>query len=221
MSFGCNRNTNLGRERIVTTPGGNLASWPYNNDTLDVSGNDNHGTNVNNCFSLEDEEGNPLSAYKFNGLDQYITCMGTQPFPQSGTIVMNMLLNQWVSYDNFFTNSISTKSNQFRVEWRTNGTFVFYSADASGAGFNMIGTHIFTTGNYFKFSCTWKSGNGVDVLGYLKVYVNDNLVDSVSHLNISAPTNFVNFGIGRGYFASRTLGGIIDYVDFYDYDIYL
>lgn len=52
-----------------------IVDLPFSENAQDISGNDNHGT-VYGATLIEDRNGNPNSAYYFDGMDDYIECTG-------------------------------------------------------------------------------------------------------------------------------------------------
>ena len=58
---------------------GLVASYPFNGDANDYSGNENHGTNYDAILTT-DRFGNPNSAYNFDGIDDYINVSHSSDF---------------------------------------------------------------------------------------------------------------------------------------------
>ena len=57
--------------QVINLDSGLVAFYPFNGNSLDESGNENHG-NVIGAILVEDRFGNPESAFEFDGNDDYI-----------------------------------------------------------------------------------------------------------------------------------------------------
>ena len=58
---------------------GLIAFYPFNGTANDLSGNDHHGT-VNGAILTEDRFGNPDGAFRFDGIDDYISIPNSLDF---------------------------------------------------------------------------------------------------------------------------------------------
>ncbi|HMU46070.1 MAG TPA: PKD domain-containing protein [Chitinophagaceae bacterium] len=91
---------------------GLLAYYPFNGNANDVSGNNNNPT-FNNATLTADRNGNPNSAYQFNGINNYMR------IPNSATLnsTNKISITAWVKVSGFYQglchgNSIITKGDQ-------------------------------------------------------------------------------------------------------------
>jgi hypothetical protein len=81
---------------------GLVAQYDFSGDVLDASGNNLHGT-VNGATLVADRNGNPSSAYSFDGIDDYILI--GDPIPSALQIQNEITLSAWIHVTDYPQNS--------------------------------------------------------------------------------------------------------------------
>ena len=121
---------------------GLLAQYDFSGDALDASGNNNHGT-VNGATLVNDRSGNPLSAYSFDGTDDYIEVTN---FSTSYT---NYSFASWVKIND--TTLSSSLVTQTGVITSNNDTITSFGLQHfyDGSNSTLRARHRDNTGGYF------------------------------------------------------------------------
>ncbi len=198
---------------------GLLVWYPFNGNTNDYSGNNNHGVN-NGATLTTDRFGNVNSAFSFNGSSSYIQLPNIQP-PQ-------ITISFWFKIN-------SNQSNQVLIRNRYHAYGVLYNwtnaNDYNGQGANKITSYLFldqlyTNRQYICFNPQNTNDNNWHHLAFTydgltyNVYTDSNLVYSSDSLGVDSifyqysPNGFT---IGRdGDFNGFYFNGLIDDVSIYD-----
>lgn len=179
--------------------------WPFNGNANDESGNGNNGT-VNGATLVADRNGNPNSAYSFNGTTNFIEVAhsANQNFPNG----------QSVSFWTYRTGMLSASGDQNHILSKGpqlwNGQNI-WAGDAN----NYIRYH-YIEGNYNTHNSCITAQNSFSLnnwlhyvvtndLSTINVYLNGNLVQTCPISNPSTSLagtaqGPMNFGKGRGHF---------------------
>jgi hypothetical protein len=83
---------------------GLVAYFPFNGNAIDASGNGNPGQIIN-ALPTEDKDGNPNSAYLFNGIDSYITIPSSESLNRPDSAIT---MSVWI-----YLNGYSLVGNNF------------------------------------------------------------------------------------------------------------
>jgi hypothetical protein len=92
--------------------------WPFNGNANDASGNGNNGT-VDGATLIKDRNSNSNSAYRFDGINDFIQCSKTGPLGQT-----NFTISFWLST----SMKVNTTSNEGL------GMIIGYGKESNGAG---------------------------------------------------------------------------------------
>jgi uncharacterized protein (TIGR02145 family) len=179
-----------------------VAYYPFNADTEDHSGYENHGTNNGTVFTT-DRFGNPNSAVTFNGLNNYIDCGNNISINPSNAISISC----WINTDALNNSRIISK-------WGLNSGYELDIADnflRFGLNQNVVGTCDLSQheGKWTFITGTW-DGN------FVLLYVNGILKSTSTQAPplISSPNNLL---IGEmANFADAYFNGKIDDIRLYN-----
>ena len=86
------------RDLSIQQTGNLVASFPFDGNATDISGNGNNGT-LNNVFAVNDRFGNPNGALSFNGVNSYVLV----PNSQSLNFTKSITINYWMKVNNFLS----------------------------------------------------------------------------------------------------------------------
>jgi hypothetical protein len=128
---------------------GLIAQYDFSGDALDASGNNYHGQ-VNGASLVNDRNGNPLSAYSFDGIDDRLV------IPGFSINYNNYSYCAWVKAGNI---SLPDKGIVMQV-----GTHI-------GQGANMVSFGLATTGSTDKYHARHRADNGT----YINAVANNNI----------------------------------------------
>ncbi len=190
------------------------ASYPFNGNVNDISGNGNNGTLMNNPTLTNDRFGTPNSAYYFNG-SNYID-LGTNFNSTTFSI------SAWTNLDS------GTTDIQEIVSRLNNGPYDFQSFELSsnalgiGDGSNWYGCYNTVVNNdplkWYHWVATYNSGTDS-----AKLFINDTLGGTI--IVSLANVNNIPMYIGARPYWSGVSGvaffyhGIIDDVNVYDKEL--
>ena len=158
----------------ITT--GLVGYWPFSGDAQDASGNDNHGTSFGADLTT-DRNGNPDSAYNFDGLSSRIDIPSSASLESPTTAIT---IAAWIRRDGWgmvgdMYSPILTKSTN-----STNGFQYRLTASQAGIGtaFNNWNTahttpYDLNDAQWYHVASTWEAGT-------LSCYINGNLQETVS-----------------------------------------
>ena len=145
---------------------GLVAHYPFNGNANDESGNGNHGT-VYGAALVDDKDGNPDSAYGFDGIDDYIDCgVPSYVLTTSGTICGWLRLNRNDAVMNIMTET----SGIGRAEWAVNvgsaetgptGRLGFFISPTGEGGLDWVVVHsdtVLPTSEWLHFTATYDGG---------------------------------------------------------------
>ncbi len=200
----------------VTNPiptNGLLAYYPFDGNTLDVSGNSFHGTNYG-ATQTTNRFGVPNSAFFFDGINDYVTIPNTYVFNQTGDASMSFWMKKadeakrtlfWGKNDDSDTNRFhvftGNSGQGFQFDYRTpTGTLKIFS-----------GTHMFTVDtNVWTNIVISRSGNTYTF------YKNGTVVTSITDSSPYLPTSSGTWRISNGIEAFRYFYGGLDDICFYN-----
>lgn len=128
---------------------GLIANYDFSGDVLDASGNNYHGI-ANGATLVNDRNGNSLSAYSFDGIDDRLV------IPGFSINYINYSYCAWVKAGN---NSLPNKGIVMQV-----GTHV-------GQGANMVSFGLATTGTTDKYQARHRTDDGT----YINAVANNNI----------------------------------------------
>lgn len=195
---------------------GNLFELQFSGNADDSSGLGNDFTVVNATLT-DDSEGNPNSAYLFDGSGDKLTGMGTQSFPANGSIAFKFTPN-WDDTDDVFCNNTGSGGNlkAFRLEESGGGGLTKLTmADDSGNFKQLSLNQVFLDGVTYEVVLTW-AGDA----GRLTAYVNKSLDNTAIGFTGRYPSAFANFSIGGGVVTpARDYVGVIDWMQMWDYEL--
>jgi hypothetical protein len=186
-----------------------VAYYPFNGNADDESAYENHGI-VHGATLTEDRFGNPNRAYRFDGIDDYISVANSPSLqlPSSKvTITAWVYINDW---DNGWA-SIVDKSNttidgQYGLQFLHGGHFECYVNNCC------IGIN---TSFEFPFKKWWFSAMTYDGT-QIKVFADGILIDTFS-VSCSPGTNSAPLLIGKDTpGAVEHLNGMLDEIRIYD-----
>lgn len=179
-----------------------IAFWPFNGNANDESGNGNNCT-VFGATLVDDREGNPNSAFSFNGISDYIRTTNAIDLSSFGKLTISFWLN-WATFSN--DNDLCIELTPSFVS-NTGGFIIIPNLSSSGsrfgAGFNDGGfyTEAFTRPsagvwhNYTIFLDDTQS------LGDSKMFVDS--IEQSKTLLFNQPISNSNFANDILYFMSR------------------
>ncbi|MEQ8358247.1 MAG: LamG-like jellyroll fold domain-containing protein [Cytophagales bacterium] len=202
-----------------------VAYYPFNGNTLDVSGNNNNG--VNNGASLtQDRNGNPNSAYNFDGANDYIFLGNIlNPNLQNGMTIsawFNPLQPQGI-INRYVGIQLGRKTTgDLGLRMRTENDDKFDANFNPGTSTPQAGNGSFAISNTLNYNL-WVHLTGTYQNGVVRLYANGNFVSENSVINgtggqFSYLQAGAEFNIGRSYSdgnAQRFFRGKIDEVKIY------
>jgi hypothetical protein len=178
----------------------NTSSYPGSGNTItDISGNGNHGTLVNSSSFTSSVAGGVLS---FNGTNQYISTSYTP----SNTCTVSMWFYNNLNYTDFNRGIFSTYST---------GSYNGFYMGTFGSSLNL--SRDGNIGYYTSISSTlaintWYNITVTSGAGTIKVYLNGNLINTLS----GSTTHADVLNIGRTRFDSNYWSGYIGNTMVYD-----
>ena len=193
---------------------GLVAYYPFNGNANDESGNGNHGT-VHGASLTEDLNGNPNSAYSFDGINDYIEV----PDNDSLDLTTAFTLAAWVYLDSYDTgdpdypnpNVISKKPDNYepyRLILNAGSTHLQISSSSSYREFPMAYTPV-PLHQWVYVAVTFDSGN-------LNFYHDGVLIGSPTSTITELRTTGGNLIIGSRTSDLAMFGGKIDEVRIYN-----
>ncbi|MGJ3233556.1 LamG-like jellyroll fold domain-containing protein [Marivirga sp.] len=190
-----------------------VADFPFNGNTLDESGSENHGT-LNGATLTRDRFGNEESAYFFDGIDDYIDV------GKDSTLNLKdgFSISFWFkAIGTGFYQSLVSRGWQFAgdysVELQYNNAEQYYELVTYLEGSaNLVSQVVNREWNHY--AVTFKKGeNG------LRIYLNGELISSSTINSDLTEVSDYNFRIGNSEDGGFHFKGAIDDVKVYDYEI--
>jgi uncharacterized protein (TIGR02145 family) len=183
---------------------GLLAYYPFNGNANDESGGNNNGI-VYGATLTKDLNGNPNSAYYFDGTGNYIQIpMVNWPAFGTGDFAVCAWVNP-LSFNDFLMILTDDVLNNFQFNFNPGGGSI---------GFYLPGTG-FTSDSYSFTISTWYHLVGMRQNGFLKFYVNGQAYGSfISNESISK-SSFIDIGFRTSNMA-HPFHGSIDQVQIYN-----
>ncbi len=189
---------------------GPIAFYPFNGNTNDESGNENHGVAVGGAMLSPDRFGTPDKAYYFDGIDDYIE-IASSPTLESPSYEFTFTgwikINSWDStFAPFICKSLNNSSEK-QYEVLLNESYIgFYTTDPA-LSFNT--PFSFQLYQWYFIAIT-KTGTDI------KIYVNGTLLDSlVMTGSLIQDVNPLTLGINTPG-ATEFLSGSIDDIRIYN-----
>ncbi len=202
---------------------GLVGYWPFNGNANDESGNGNHGT-VNGANLDDDKDGNPNSAFRFDGIDDWILCQSVQ-------LVGEYTVQFWIDPDDniqLTANYTQTNSGCTILSQGASNGPCNYSDFAFGYKVGDYGTGEQNCSGYSWFETEMGNGCSLNYISncnaemamspdwklitisfsnsYLKRYINQALVDSIQFNGVVSNSGFP-MSIGCRYVANCDGGG--------------
>lgn len=171
----------------INLQSGLIACYPFSGNSTDATGNGNNGTSINGPVLVNDRFGKPNSAYKFDGVDDYIS-VSPNNFKNN-----NYTYSIWANI-----NSLPSEGNNYAV-WAIGNT------NFSGAGdqFIMLGSnYVFTSQN------GWYGGgyNSNDAVSLKAVGSLPN-INTWYHLAVTRDKEYVTFYVDGQLVGSAATNG--------------
>ena len=187
--------------------------WPFNGNAYDESGNGNNGT-VNGATLTTGHDGTSNSAYKFNGMTNYIKVKNNSSLNiQTG---QSLSLSFWVKHDISSTNIDKYIISKYSGNINTSSAFACgtgwqgnaYTMQQVNAGLSnhkeLRGSKTINDGNWHHFVSIWE--NGVQTTIYI-----DNIKDITQTWVLSGSIiNDLDFYFGCGANLAQFYKGNID-----------
>lgn len=197
---------------ICLSANGLAAYFPFNGNANDESGNGNNGT-VNNATLIFDRDGNPGSAYSFDGEKSYIEVGSVETFEFANSLSLDVWINP-VGPGSDGGGVIAGKENKYLLARYADGTIRVAIANTD-PGWQFINT------GYVAPLYQWTRIVLVYDAGVIKVYANGVLVYTY---NGSGPITMGDFMFGtpifrvgnRELYNIQKFDGIIDEVRVYN-----
>lgn len=186
-----------------------IGYWGFDGDADDYSGNGNNGI-VYGASLTEDRNGNPNSAFSFDGLDDYIIT-GNNQIPTDGVISISSWVKMDVSWGNAeFLSLGSSTSTTWGAIINTSQLRLNYGRGCSGTSADFANSQI-KIGFYNHIVFV---SNGANML--TDVYLNGDKVGSTIN-GSSGSCSFQNLYLGVDVFSSQEyLKGDIDDISVYN-----
>jgi hypothetical protein len=190
---------------------GLVACYPFDGNAKDGSGNGNDGT-VHGASLTEDRFGNADSAYKFDGIDDYIEIPKGHKLNITGPLTLSAWVNP-ISYD-------TTKSNEKTIVWgqvsyylslyRPQKSLANYRYGVSNAGYHHTTENSVPIGKNTLITGVWDGQT-------LKQFINCKLVNTVENVKGIATSTRGVVRIGKeDYWGNRAFNGTIDDIRIYN-----
>jgi hypothetical protein len=182
--------------------------WPFNGNANDESGNGNNGT-VNGATLTADRNGNVNSAYSFNGINQNITknsfsinngALTISFWLNAKTInkTMRIITHNWDNSQSTFSTHIDQKSLIY-------GYIGGVTKDVNNIQYHVWSQNVINSNQWYFISCTFSDKSN-------KIYVNGNLINSITTTNLKSAINTLFFGGD----SSWPFNGILDDIAIYN-----
>ena len=179
---------------------------PFDGNADDISGNGNNGI-VYGATLTEDRNGNPNSAYQFNGVDSYID-FGSSDLGLTGS--SEMTISVWVKPDTPTTwhSTVLASHAYYRpyaIKTRGLGSSVtaqYILTTSSGGSFIDADSRGMIVGNWFNIVCTYDGSTA-------SIYVDGELKNSVSTSGTLSTTTQSIF-VGANPYPTHYYNGAID-----------
>lgn len=191
---------------------GLVGYWPFNGNANDLSGNGYNGT-VNGALLTTDRFGSSNSAYNFNGINNFISCL---PIPISGSAPRSV--NFWYKE----TGTVTTGNTAFSWGAPTQGNRFDCGMSPSGAGVGAafsakFFSYISTPTNWNMYTIILPSITNPtvnDIIVYQNGVLLTNVITSNS-ISVSTPINTtanqpLNFGKNNNFTDQAHLLGNLD-----------
>jgi uncharacterized protein (TIGR02145 family) len=165
---------------------GLVAYYPFNGNATDASGNGNNGI-VTGAVLTNDRFGNANSAYQFNGFPDIINCGHNSSLQLTNSLTMALWFkstdpNPTGQY--LLSKSIIPLNYEYDFEIVTYQSISQFVATVGGINFVEIGTGTNPTINNWHFAAVTFA-----YPGYLKLFYDGSLIDSVPTIGSIAPTS--------------------------------
>lgn len=201
---------------------GLIAQYDFSGDALDASGNNHHGT-VNGATLVNDRSGNPLSAYSFDGADDYIEVSNFN------TNYTNYTFTSWIKIsDTTFSSNIVCQTG---VVTSNNDTLSSFGQQLFHDGANYsdirarhrddVGGYVGAVDNTNDIDLEWHFCVSTFDGDSLKFYVDNQLVN-FTLVNTSTPKIdqlFIGAGRTPGMPVGFFFNGIIDDIRIYNREL--
>jgi hypothetical protein len=199
---------------------GLIAQYDFSGDALDASGNNYHGILNGSPTLVNDRNGNPLSAYSFDGIDDYIMIDG---FPTNQT---NYSICAWIR-SNDDTQLDKTVAMQVGVRPTDGDSIVSFGFGTTGSTASLMARHRDGTGT------NWNPNNGIALpeewIYAVQTYDGDSVIlylngviVAFAEVNTSSP-KADQFMIGAGRYQAQIgayfFNGIIDDIRVYNREL--
>jgi len=153
---------------------GLIASYPFNGDALDVSGNNQNGTMFNGVESTTDRFGNPNAAFLFDGVNDYISIPSSSSFNTDVFTISGWIypISTPSSYHGFINkkDSLTNVTNINGFGTSANTSMIRFSAKfTDGTGYEPSESNGVTVNH-------WNHVVYVYNFGTIKIYLDGNLV---------------------------------------------
>lgn len=201
---------------------GLIAQYNFEGDALDASGNNYHGT-VNGAPTLvNDRFGNPLSAYEFDGVDDFII---TDDFSTNQT---NYSICAWIKSNNG-TQTDKTIAMQVGVHPTTGDSIVSFGFSTNGATGALLARHRDGTGT----NISPNNGNAMLEEWHFAVqtYDGDSVILYINGVNVAfaetttssdkADQFMIGAGRSQGQIGAYFFDGAIDDIRVYNRELTL
>ena len=192
------------------TPTDLVGSYFFDRNANDIGSNGNDAT-VHEAILTEDRWGNPESAYKFDGINDYMEV----PDNPTLSLTEDMTVSTWVYVDNFangwtsiVSKSISDKDKNYELRYYADGRILFNFYDGTnwaGAG-NSWGTVV---NNLTMQKNEWYLVTGIKKGNTVSIYLNDTLIAHTT-TNFTPKANTSPLRIGYAGYYLRHNGKIDD-----------
>jgi len=199
---------------------GLIAQYDFSGDALDASGNNYHGTAIGGPTLVNDRDGNPLSAYSFDGVDDYIMVEGFS------TTQTNYSICAWVNSSDS-TQLDKTIAMQVGIHPVSGDSIVSFGLLVSGSGFFAARHREFTAGTNIE------AANGTlmteDWQFAVQTYDGDSLIWYLNGVNVAsqlvnssadkADQFMIGAGRSQGQIGAYFFNGVIDDIRIYNREL--
>lgn len=199
---------------------GLIAQYDFSGDALDASGNNYHGTAIGGPTLVNDRDGNPLSAYSFDGVDDYIMVEGFS------TTQTNYSICAWVNSSDS-TQMDKTIAMQVGIHPVSGDSIVSFGLTVSGSGLFAARHREFTAGTNIQVD------NGTlmteDWQFAVQTYDGDSLIWYLNGVNVAsqlvnssadkADQFMIGAGRSQGQIGAYFFNGVIDDIRIYNREL--
>jgi hypothetical protein len=180
---------------------GLAASFPFNGNANDVSGNGNNGV-VYGATLIADRSGNPNSAYSFDGVDDYVRTTDSQSLNITGDLTISAWIRASDSTKTIFGNMLEVSPHSgYSLKVDFTGVACFWSGDKI-----LLGQTYLATDSWTHVAATLSGTNAA-------LYVNG-VLDASGTVGVPTSSN-VDQTIGASYTPFYFFNGGIDDVRVY------